>query len=430
MRAPVLLASALFASAALAQAPVIEISGANFRPLPLAYPAPYSDPSLKSAAAEVDDALWFDLAAAGVFDLLDRKSFLAGAKEGLAAEGIQFSRWADVGAEALVKVQLARGEGDQLKAELHLYSVGPAREDLKLSESGKPDELRQVAHRLADGLYRSFTHEPSPFLSRIAYVKKAGNSREVWLSDWDGKNGRALATGGLNLLPAVTPDGRGAAFTSYRRGNPDLWVQELGAGARPLVQQGKMATGVAFSPDGKRIAYALAEDDSTQIWVANADGSSPKRLTDTPYVINSSPTWAPDGKRLAFVSSRGGSPQVYWMNADGSSPQRLTFQGNYNQTPRWSPRGDLIAFTARDERNAFDLFTYNVETGKIARLTQDAGSNSEPSFSPNGRLVVFVSNRNGAPQLFVMTYDGRNQVPLKLDKGNYDTPSWGPAPRN
>ncbi len=102
-----------------------------------------------------------------------------------------------------------------------------------------------------------------------------------------------------------------------------------------------MATGIAWSPDGKRIAYALAEGESTQLYVANADGSAPKAITDTPYGINSSPAWSPDGKRIAFVSNRGGSPQIYVMNADGSNPRRLTFQGNYNQTPDWSPRGDL-----------------------------------------------------------------------------------------
>jgi len=114
------------------------------------------------------------------------------------------------------------------------------------------------------------------------------------------------------------------------------------------------------------------------------------------------------------------------MNADGSSPRRLTFQGNYNQTPDWSPRGDLIAFTARDERNAFDLFTVNVDTGKITRLTQDQANNEEPSFSPNGRLILFTSTRNGGNQLFVMTADGNNPVALPMEKGQYLTPDWAP----
>jgi TolB protein len=169
----------------------------------------------------------------------------------------------------------------------------------------------------------------------------------------------------------------------------------------------------------------LASAESTQIWVAQADGSGAKQLTDTPYFINTSPSWGPDGKRIAFVSNQGGSPQIYMMNTDGSGVRRLTFQGNYNQTPDWSPRGDLIAFTARDERRAFDLFTVNVDTGKVTRLTQDQGDNEEPTFSPNGRLIIFSSGRTGTSRLFVMNSDGSNQLPLPMESGTYSTPDWG-----
>src|SRR5262249_11386894 len=147
--------------------------------------------------------------------------------------------------------------------------------------------------------------------------------------------------------------------------------------------------------------------------------------TNTEYFINSSPSWAPDGRRIAFVSNRGGSPQIYIMTANGSEARRITFQGNYNTTPSWSAPGDLIAFTARDEFGTFDIFTVNVDTGKVIRLTQNQGSNEEPTFSPNGRLIIFSSTRSGESHLYVMTPDGHSQLPLPMDKGSYYTPDWG-----
>jgi TolB protein len=421
-----LAAVALFVSAsALAQGTTIEISGANFRPMPVAVPAPLpQDDGAKKLAAEVDGALLFDLQACGLFQVLDRKSYLGAEKEGITASSITFPNWTNVGAETLVKVQLSI-DGDTLRGDLRLFQVAAGREDLKVSEAVPSKEARRLAHKLANAVYKHFTKETGPFETKIAYVRKTAGGKDVYLADWDGKNAAAVSTGNINVLPSVAPD-RSVAFTSYRRGKPELFLGRPGAEPTPLVANGRMVSGVDFSPDGRRIAYSVADGEAAEIWVSNADGSSPVKVTDTKYFLNSSPSWSPDGKRLAFVSNRGGSPQIYLMNADGSDPKRLTFQGNYNQTPAWSPRGDLIAFTARDERNAFDLFSVEVATGKVKRLTQDAKNNEEPSFSPNGRLILFTSTRLGSKSLFVMTFDGNNQIALPLDKGEYTTADWGP----
>jgi TolB protein len=404
----------------------IEISGANFRPLPIAAPAPLAQGVPNEATSQFDSALMLDLTASGIFQLLDRKSYLADPKEGITAGTIRFQRWSDVGADVLLKTQLS-SSGGELRAQARLFNVATGREELQIAHSVPLERSRQLAHHIADELYRHFTREPGPFQSHLAYVTRSGGSREVWFSDWDGMNAKRISNGGINLLPTVAPDGLRVAFTSYNGGQPDLYVHRPGNGKpTPIVRAGAMATGVAFSPDGRRIAWAQSSGQGTQIWVAQSDGSGSRAITETPFFINTSPSWSPDGRQLAFVSDRGGSPQIYVMNADGGGVRRLTFQGNYNQTPDWSPRGDLIAFTARDERNAFDLFTVDVNSGKITRLTQDQGNNEEPSFAPNGRLIVFTSARNGWPQLFVMTYDGRNQVPLPLSRGAYLTPDWGP----
>ena len=412
----------LLPSVALAQRPVIEISGANFRPMPLAVAAPQAqDDGAKSAAAEFDAALSFDFAACGLFQVLDRKSFLADVKEGVTAPTIQFNRWTDVGAESLVKTQLS-ADGGSLRGDLRLFNVAAGREELKVSESVPTKDARRLAHKLANAVYKHFTRETGPFETRLAFTRKSGGGRDVYVSDWDGKNAQRITSGDVNVLPALVPGG-GVAFTSYRSKKPFLFVARGGEPTQ-LIARGSMVTGAAFSPDGKRVAVSVSEGENAEIFVANADGSGLTQLTNTKFFLNTSPTWSPDGKRIAFVSNRAGNPQIYVMGADGSSPKRITFQGNYNTTPSWSPRGDLIAFTARDERNAFDLFTVNVDSGKVARLTQDASGNEEPVFSPNGRLIMFTSTRGGGRGLYVMTFDGNNQVALPMDKGDVTTPDW------
>lgn len=413
---------ALIPTVALAQRPVIEISGANFRPMPLAVAMPQpQDDGAKAAMAEFDAALSFDFAACGLFQVLDRKSFLADPKEGVTASTIQFNRWTDVGAESLVKTQLS-ADGANLRGDLRLFGVAAGREELKVSESVPTKDARRLAHKLANAVYKHFTHETGPFETRLAFTRKSSGGRDVYVSDWDGKNAQRITNGDVNVLPVLVPGG-GVAFTSYRSKKPFLFVSK-GGDPTQLIAKGSMVTGAAFSPDGKRVAASVSDGENAEIYVANADGSGLTKLTDTKFFLNTSPTWSPDGKRIAFVSNRAGNPQIYAMGADGSNPKRITFQGNYNTTPSWSPRGDLIAFTARDERNAFDLFTINVDSGKVARLTQDASGNEEPVFSPNGRLIMFTSTRGGGRGLHVMTFDGNNQIALPMDRGDVTTPDW------
>jgi TolB protein len=417
-----LLLSATLSFTVFAQQTVIEISGANFRPSPLAVAVPLvQDASAQNEITEFDETLNFDFKASGLFQVLDRKSFLADAKEGVTAAQIQFPKWVDVGTESLVKTQVTK-DGDSLRADLRLFTVAAGREEMKVSESAK--NARHLAHKLANAVYKHFTKETGPFETHLAWSRKTAGGRDVYVGDWDGKNANRAASGDVNVLPAVIPNSGGnVAFTSYRMKRPYLFVAK-GNEIVPLIKQGNMVTGAAYSQDGKRLAVSISEGENAEIFVANVDGTNVTKITDTKFFLNTSPSWSPDGKRLAFVSNRAGGPQIFIMNADGSGVKRLTFQGKYNTTPSFSPRGDLVAFTARDEKNAFDIFTVNIETAKIVRLTQGNKNNEEPTFSPNGRLIIFTSTRSGARMPWVMTFDGNNQLALPVERGDYATPDW------
>jgi TolB protein len=411
---------------ARAERPRVVVDSPDFRPLPLAVPTFLVDGDARGAL-EALEVLRGDLALSGLFELLDPRGFLADPGEGLAAPSIKFGRWATVGAEGLVKARV-HGDGRTIAADLRLHDVRAGREALQRSLVAS--DARGLGHRMADELVRHYTGEPGIFRTRLVAVRRNRDLRELVLFDVDGKNPRVLLSeAALLLMPAWHPDGDRILVTSFRTGQPALWVYRISDRSFRRLSTGHVAMGGAFSPDGARLAFTAADGADTDIWVAAADGSGARRLTTSP-ALDLSPAWSPDGKRIAFVSDRSGSPQLFVMNADGSDQRRLTFQGNYNQTPQWSPRGDLIAFTARDERKIFDVFVVSPDTGKIQRLTQDQGrTNEEPSWAPSGRLLVFTSDRGGPPQLVLSDPRGERQVVI-TGAAELATPAWGPLPQD
>ncbi len=427
MRLARLAAACLAVSAAAtagAERPRVVVDAPDFHPLPIAV-APFLAEGDARAAAEVTEVVRADLARSGLFEVLDPRGFLADPGEGLAAASIKFSRWADVGAEGLVKARVRRGP-EGLTADLRLLEVRAGRE--VLARTLPAAEVRGLGHRIADEVVRHYTGERGIFRTRIAAIRRVKEGRELVVFDADGQNPRVLLSEkALLLLPAWHPSGEELLVTSYRSGMPELWRYRFSDKSFRRVATGHAAMGGSWSPDGSRIAFTAIDGNDTDVWTCNPDGSGARKLTAN-AALDLSPSWSPDGKRLAFVSDRAGSPQLYVMNADGSEPRRLTFQGNYNQTPQWSPRGDLIAFTARDERRVFDVFAVALDGGRIQRLTQDQGrTNEEPSWAPNGRMFAFTSDRGGTPQLLVSDPRGERQTVL-TSGADLMTPAWGPLP--
>jgi Tol biopolymer transport system component len=106
------------------------------------------------------------------------------------------------------------------------------------------------------------------------------------------------------------------------------------------------------SPDGRSIVFSLTEPDydpakqSSDLWLVPADGSAPPRRLTFTRAPETGVAWSPDGTRIAFVSKREGDDvaQIYIMPMNGGEAQRFTNGTAAPANPKWRPDGKAILF--------------------------------------------------------------------------------------
>ncbi len=418
---------------AMAQRFVVDLEDPNFVPYPMAVPDVVEMKgveTLEGLGLKLSDILRNDLEISGIFSVIPKAAYLAPKNEPWTNP--EYPSWVKVGASGLIRGAYSLNK-EALKITFRLYDVMAQREIMVKHYDGLLKDHRALVHKFADDLYQFFTGKRSIFSTKIAFVAAApkGNGRAVYICDFDGANAEAvIANGKLNLMPSWSHDGKDLFVTSYLNDKPDLYRYNLASKKLTLLSGAKgLNMGAHLSPDGKKVAFTMSKDGNREIYTIGIDGKGLTRLTNH-WGEDVSPHWNHDGSQLVFVSSRSGNPQLYAMKPDGSDVRRLTFQGNYNTEPNWSPiPGGQIVFSARDERNMFDIFVVNPETNVITRLTQDEGHNNEaPAFSPDGRHIVFTSNRRGRGRsLYIMHLDGSGQRLINSKVGDIDSPAWSPV---
>jgi TolB protein len=415
------LPSGLFAQSAATDAVEVTAPGNKQLKLAIEYPRNLTPANGTSAATEMGDVITFDMNMSGV-TLSETRPQTTLSGGGLTETTML--PWMAAGFDLLV-----RGEysitGENLTVEFRLFDLLNRKMMVARRYLGTTKDLRRFAHSFADEIMLVVTGEKGPFTTHIAYVSSQSGNKEIVIMDWDGKNQVSLTrNGSINLNPDFSPDGREILFSSYKRGNPDLYKRALYNTVEVPVsnRKGLNITG-AWSPDGSRIALTLSKDGNSEIYTLNKDGSNPTRLTTTPS-IEVSPVWSPDGKRIAFVSDRLGKPQIFVMDSNGGTARRLTTNGSYNVNPRWSPKGDRIAY-ARMQGGGFQIYSINSDGTGDTQLTT-GGSNENPAWSPDGRLLTFSSKRGGVEDIYVMRADGSGQTRVSQGKGHSTQPAWSP----
>ena len=280
-------------------------------------------------------------------------------------------------------------------------------------------------------------------------------------------------------------------FVSWRDGNGEVYAMEADSSSpRNLTQDPAKDVRPAWSPDGRRIAFASRRDGNSEVYVMNADGSGKRNLTRD-RANDDYPTWSPDGRRIAFLRGRCAAtqrrrdallqlpPLCRERRRQRAAQAALLIPGVLNEdVSRWSAglvtgrADDLLRALPRQDRRErsaeapvhtvdrrlvarrdadrlrgpqvavrrgkagpccspadSDIYVMNADGSGTRKLTHNALLNAEPAWSPDGRKIAFRSTRNGNRDIYVMNADGSGERNLTRNAAWDSRPSWSPDGR-
>jgi eukaryotic-like serine/threonine-protein kinase len=224
------------------------------------------------------------------------------------------------------------------------------------------------------------------------------------------------ATGSLVYVP-------GGVQAEQRR---LVWVSREGA-EQPVAAPSRVYRGVRLSPDGKRAAVAIDEQE-TQVWQYDLSRETLTRLTFEGN-LGSNPVWTPDGRRIAFTSNKEGPINLFWKLADGSGGLERLSTSEYINTPMsWSPDGQLLAFIEIHPTTGYDIWILRLSDRKIEPFLRTPFNESAPRFSPDGHWLAYISDESGRYEIYVQPYPGPGGKWQISTEGGAE-PAWNPNGR-
>ncbi len=241
-----------------------------------------------------------------------------------------------------------------------------------------------------------------------------------------------------DTAPAWSPDGRSLAFASADDGPADLYVAlfdpDHGWSQPYNVTESPDANELTpvWSPDGTRLAYAVhrlsAWELHTMAFVYS--GESRPKVGDSKVLTYSQhflghPAWSPVEPKIAFTSERGDRFEILVVDASGLGAFPVPGLGTYASSgyPAWSPDGRRLAFASTEAGN-WDIYVINADgTGRF-QLTSHPAPDWDPAWSPDGRWIAFSSTRDGAGNLFIVRDDGSEYVRLTGRAAFDHFPTW------
>jgi TolB protein len=280
---------------------------------------------------------------------------------------------------------------------------------------------RRQAHAFANDIVETITGKKGIGLTQIAFkAQSPDGTGEIYVSDFDGHNSQPIThDNAIVARPAWAPGRLALYYTTYARGNPNIFYNNLSTGERRnFAKFSGLNTSAAVSPDGSKVAMILDTAGVVNVYVCNADGTNLKRLTTSEE--DSSPCWSPDGQWICFATKIQSRRVLAKVPAGGGKIQIVRTTGAPNPTePDWSPDSKWIAFTS--QTRDFNICVVPAD-GSADPVVLAAGEN--PSWSANSRTLIFNHSIRYLQTLSVLDVFTKQVKDVGRIAGSDSEPAW------
>jgi len=321
--------------------------------------------------------------------------------------------------------------------------------------------LAVLAASLYSGVWRAGHPGEAAFPGangKIVFSSVRDGNDEIYVMNSDGSNPvRLTFAAGLDVSPAVSPDGAQIAFATTISGGFDIFLMDIdGSNLTQLTVDPSGGDSPSWSPDGEAIVFQGAPGGNLDIYAINVDGAGLTQLTNDP-ASDFGASWSPNGDKIAFVSYRDDpSPatcfpfcndEIYVMNSDGSGVTRLTDNSFRDNFVTWSPDGTRLSFVStRDDPNPttcfpscnLEIYSMNPDGSAVTRLTDHPAREFAHAWSPDGTKIAFETDRDDENpgtcatfdcnlEIYSMNSDGSGAVRLTVGPSRDQHPDWQPV---